>query len=330
VCTIMRPTTQQNQGVMLQHQQKFAAPPPPQNQTPTKTTKILIGLEQSPQAFNLRSRIIGETGANLHYIRTETGALATLRGRGSMFIDTNTGCESQEPLHLYIEHPTFEGLKEAEHLAKNLVETLQQELNLFQEPNSPKPQLNNQVPPSGLLQQQPQPPSQVVLAAPLSIPPPTVLAVPPPSHIIQSNGIPQTIIHQQQQHQQQAFIQQNPAQMQQQQSQNTIMQQQQPQTIIHQQPQHHISQMHQSMMIPQVQQQTLGNVNLPPPGNIYFLSESKHLVLSLLCGVLISFSFFVKVSYNGSKQRFPNHRQIFNFKPPSHNNNSSHKLHKSW
>jgi hypothetical protein len=189
----MRPNGQ-NPGVL----QKFAAPPPAlQNQAPTKVAKILIGLENAPSAFNLRNRVIGESGANLHYIRTETGALATLRGRGSMFIDTNTGCESQEPLHLFIEHYSLEGIKEAENLAKNLVETLQQELNYFQDRNSPKPPISNP-PPGAILQQPPQ--NQVVLAPTLGIPPPPpVLAVPPPppsSHIIQTNGIPQTITNQ--------------------------------------------------------------------------------------------------------------------------------------
>jgi hypothetical protein len=178
----MRPNGQ-NPGIL----QKFQIPPPTlQNQATTKVAKILIGIE-APPAFNLRSRIIGESGANLHYIRTETGALATLRGRGSLFIDANTGCESQEPLHLFIEHYSVEGIKEAENLAKNLVETLLQELNYFQDRNSPKPPMaSTQL---GPISQQP-PQNQAVLGPSLGIPPPT------PAHIIQTNSIPQTITNQ--------------------------------------------------------------------------------------------------------------------------------------
>lgn len=65
--------------------------------------KICVGIENSPQGFDLRGRIIGAGGANLLYIRGETGATITLRGRTSQFIDPNLGTESPEPLHLCIE-----------------------------------------------------------------------------------------------------------------------------------------------------------------------------------------------------------------------------------
>lgn len=62
-----------------------------------------MGIENAPQGFNLRERIIGPGGANLLYIRGDTGATVTLRGRGSQFTDPVLGAESPEPLHLYIE-----------------------------------------------------------------------------------------------------------------------------------------------------------------------------------------------------------------------------------
>lgn len=65
--------------------------------------KICVGIENAPEGFDLRGRIIGAGGANLLYIRGETGANITLRGRGSQFIDPVLGTESPEPLHLYIE-----------------------------------------------------------------------------------------------------------------------------------------------------------------------------------------------------------------------------------
>lgn len=51
----------------------------------------------------MRGRILGAGDANLFYIRGETGANVTLRGRGSQFIDPILGTESPEPLHLCIE-----------------------------------------------------------------------------------------------------------------------------------------------------------------------------------------------------------------------------------
>ena len=69
--------------------------------------KVLIGLEHAPPTFDLRNKLIGQGGANLHYIRNETGAMVTLRGKGSGFIEPTTGAESMEPLHLCVEYVFF-------------------------------------------------------------------------------------------------------------------------------------------------------------------------------------------------------------------------------
>lgn len=103
----------------------------------TCVEKIFIGLDHAPPSFDLRSRLIGTGGANLNYIRTETGAMATLRGRGSLFVDPMLSMESPEPIHLYIEHLRYDGLQAAKQLARNLVETLQQELVQFQQMHVP-------------------------------------------------------------------------------------------------------------------------------------------------------------------------------------------------
>lgn len=103
----------------------------------TYVEKLMIGLDHAPPAFDLRTQIIGVGGANLIYIRNETGAMATLRGRGSMYIDQALGTETPEPMHLYIEHTRLDALQNAKQLAKNLIETLQQELAHFQQMNPP-------------------------------------------------------------------------------------------------------------------------------------------------------------------------------------------------
>lgn len=118
-------------------------PPPAIMSTTTLTNsstyveKLMIGLDHAPPAFDLRTQIIGVGGANLIYIRNETGAVATLRGRGSMFIDPALGIESPEMMHLYIEHTRLDALQNAKQLARNLIETLQQELAHFQQMNPP-------------------------------------------------------------------------------------------------------------------------------------------------------------------------------------------------
>lgn len=105
----------------------------------TYVEKLPIGLDHAPAAFDLRTQIIGVGGANLIYIRNETGAVATLRGRGSLFIDPVLGNESPEPMHLYIEHTRLDALQSAKQLARNLIETQQQELAHFQQLNPPGP-----------------------------------------------------------------------------------------------------------------------------------------------------------------------------------------------
>lgn len=237
-------------------------PPPvmagqPQSQS-TFVEKIMVGLDHAPAAFDLRLQLIGAGGANLHYIRNETGAIATLRGRGSMFIDPALGTESPEPMHLYIEHPRFEGLQSAKQLAKNLIETLQQELVHYQQMNPPVPATAVQytTQPTAVLQQH-----QVIGQQPIpqmSVPPP-MLAVPPPIIQQQTNiDAMQSNAHQQN------FITQNGQQIVQ-----TISQPGQQQVIQQQTMQSVPIQLHQGNMVIQQQVQhapALGNVSIPPPG----------------------------------------------------------------
>ncbi|GAB0094906.1 hypothetical protein DMENIID0001_102320 [Sergentomyia squamirostris] len=166
----------QMEGPHHQRMQKFG--PGAQQLPPTNTCveKIMIGLEHAPPAFDLRGRLIGVGGANLHYIRNETGAMATLRGRGSMFLDPQFGQESPEPLHLYIEHLRPEGLQSARQLAKNLIETLQQELVQFQQMNPPVTTIQYHTTATVSQSSDIYTPQQIVQ---MGIPPP-IIAVPPP------------------------------------------------------------------------------------------------------------------------------------------------------
>jgi hypothetical protein len=107
--------------------------------------KIFINLN-APAAFNLRQKILGDQNANLQYIVNETKANVTLRGRGSGFIEA-TGVESSEPLHLYLEHSNFKNLIEAKNLARNLLETLQTDLQLFMQTNAVTQVISLQQPP---------------------------------------------------------------------------------------------------------------------------------------------------------------------------------------
>jgi hypothetical protein len=85
--------------------------------------KVFINI--SAPSFQLKQKILGD--GNLKYISEETKARVTLRGSGSDFIEAS-GYESNEPLHIFIEHINFKGVSEAKNLVKNLLETVQQDL----------------------------------------------------------------------------------------------------------------------------------------------------------------------------------------------------------
>ncbi|XP_029659061.1 extensin-like isoform X2 [Formica exsecta] len=140
-----------NEIIKTEHQSslnrpsRFTNAPPPLmslHSGITTVEKICIGIENAPQGFDLRGRILGAGDANLVYIRSEIGANVTLRGRGSQFIDPVVGAESPEPLHLYIEHPKPEALQNAKQLAINLIQTIQSELQTYiqQQPPPVQPQ----------------------------------------------------------------------------------------------------------------------------------------------------------------------------------------------
>ncbi|XP_015120922.1 extensin isoform X2 [Diachasma alloeum] len=139
----------------LSRPSRFTNAPPPlmslHSGTPS-VEKICVGIENAPQGFDLRGRIVGAGGANLLYIRGETGANVSLRGRGSQFMDPVLGGESPEPLHLYIEHSKPEALQNAKQLAINLIQTMQSELQAYIQ-QQPPPVQSQQVIETSQLQQ---------------------------------------------------------------------------------------------------------------------------------------------------------------------------------
>ncbi|XP_058457379.1 integrator complex subunit 3 homolog isoform X2 [Malaya genurostris] len=239
---------QQVQQQVAQQQQIskiVSSPPPTIVGTPNGTTmcvaKLIVGLDHAPLAFNVRQRIIGEGGTNLNYIRSETGAIISLRGRGSLNFEPQTGQEALEPLQLCIEHPTLEGFQHAKQLAKNLIETLQEELNLFQE----VPKQNFQLISQPTLVQTPQVSQMPPLMRSQHMTQTNGLIHQPPPPVLQQQGFMQ---HPQSQPPPPQIIQQPP----------TIIQSHVP-VQIHQQP--------SNVVISQIQTAPqITNVSNPPPG----------------------------------------------------------------
>lgn len=52
-----------------------------------------------PAQFSMKSQILGENNEFVKYIERETGAIITLRGKGSNYADDN---KYEEPLHVHV------------------------------------------------------------------------------------------------------------------------------------------------------------------------------------------------------------------------------------
>ena len=63
--------------------------------------RIPIDLEPIP-GFNLRAQVVGQGGAYVKHIQQKTRCRVQIKGRGSGFIESSTGRESDEPMFLHV------------------------------------------------------------------------------------------------------------------------------------------------------------------------------------------------------------------------------------
>jgi hypothetical protein len=63
--------------------------------------KISVGLEPI-SGFNLRAQVVGRGGDNVKFIQQETSCKVQIKGRGSGFMEPQSGQESDEPMYLHI------------------------------------------------------------------------------------------------------------------------------------------------------------------------------------------------------------------------------------
>ncbi|KAK4171764.1 hypothetical protein QBC36DRAFT_88104 [Triangularia setosa] len=99
--------------------------------------KIAIPLESVP-GFNLRAQVVGHGGAYVKHIQSETGCRVQIKGRGSGYIESSTGRESEEDMYLHVAGPDPLMVKKARELCEDLLENVKQEYEQFK--SRPPPQ----------------------------------------------------------------------------------------------------------------------------------------------------------------------------------------------
>ncbi|KAI8968209.1 hypothetical protein BDF20DRAFT_894982 [Mycotypha africana] len=88
--------------------------------------KLEVKVDGTPP-FNLRAKIVGPSGAFVKHIQQESGCRVQLKGRGSGFLETSTGRESDEPLHVHLSCSREEGLEIGAKLTQDLLDTVKAE-----------------------------------------------------------------------------------------------------------------------------------------------------------------------------------------------------------
>ncbi|EUC31488.1 hypothetical protein COCCADRAFT_6629 [Bipolaris zeicola 26-R-13] len=94
--------------------------------------KISVGLEPI-SGFNLRAQVVGRGGDNVKFIQQETGCKVQIKGRGSGFMEPNSGQESDEPMYLHIAGPRPEGVAQAKQLCEELLDKVKTDYHAFKD-----------------------------------------------------------------------------------------------------------------------------------------------------------------------------------------------------
>lgn len=100
--------------------------PPPRERRRWSEEKVPVNLENI-RNFNVRSKIVGPGGMFVKYIQSETGTRVQIKGLGSGFIESDTGVEMPEPMHIAIAGPEDEQIQAAKVLAEDLLEVVKSE-----------------------------------------------------------------------------------------------------------------------------------------------------------------------------------------------------------
>ncbi|KAK4046242.1 hypothetical protein OIV83_006221 [Microbotryomycetes sp. JL201] len=88
--------------------------------------KIPIDVEPL-RNFNVRAKVVGPGGLFVKFIQQETGTRVQIKGTGSGFIETETGRESEDPMHIHVAGPDEAMVERAVELGKDLLTVVKEE-----------------------------------------------------------------------------------------------------------------------------------------------------------------------------------------------------------
>ncbi|KAH8952071.1 hypothetical protein BDL97_09G065200 [Sphagnum fallax] len=112
---------------------------------PPLSVVVNVGIEID-SSFNLIGRIRGPNDQYINHIMTKTGTEVAVRGIGSGYLESFSGEELQQPLHLLITGDNFKGVDDARRLAENLLDTIRVDSVAFRPPtyqaSADRPPLN--------------------------------------------------------------------------------------------------------------------------------------------------------------------------------------------
>lgn len=88
--------------------------------------------------FNLRAQVVGQGGAYVKHIQTETGCKVQIKGRGSGFLEHGSGQESDEPMYLHVAAPNPQQVQKGKELCEDLLKSVRENYEHFKA--NPPPQ----------------------------------------------------------------------------------------------------------------------------------------------------------------------------------------------
>ncbi|KAJ5814092.1 hypothetical protein N7504_010745 [Penicillium tannophilum] len=94
--------------------------------------RIPIDLEPIP-GFNLRAQVVGQGGAYVKHIQQKTRCRVQIKGRGSGFLESSTGRESDEQMFLHVAGPDANDVQAAKELCIDLLNNVKEQYQNFKD-----------------------------------------------------------------------------------------------------------------------------------------------------------------------------------------------------